>query len=101
MILHTVLFRLARPVSTESVDAFERSLRAFGAAAPHALGPAEVHRDLGLRQEGRSASEVSMRVAFRDEQAFSEYLASPEHVELVEAVIAPSCESWLSVQHSS
>ena len=98
MIKHTVLFRLNRPVDDTARDGFLAALREFGAEPPHAEGPATVSDDLRLRPEGRSVSEGMIEVRFADEEAFNAYLADPKHVALVQELLTPNCESWLSLQ---
>jgi len=102
MLTHTVLFRLHRPVDAVVKERFLGAVRAFGENPPFGLGPATVELDAGLRpEEGRSTVEASMTVQFPDADAFASYLAHPAHVDLVEKVLAPSCESWLSIQVES
>ena len=98
MIVHTVLFRLARPTSDVETAVFVAHCEAFADQAPHVLERPTVSVDLGLRPEGRSVSEVQMVVTFDDAEAFRTYLADPLHVAFAQDVLIPSCESWLSVQ---
>lgn len=101
MIIHTVILRLKRPVADGQRQQFIKILEEFGRQAPHAEGPAKVYADLQLRPEGNSVSEVLMEVNFTDAEAFQRYLADARHQELVEDVLLPRCESWLSVQAES
>jgi hypothetical protein len=100
MIIHTVICRVKRPADTDAATAFAEAAEAFGTQPPHALGPAVVARDLGLRPEGRSVSEVLLEVRFADEAAFHAYLADPAHVAFVENTMTPSLEGWLSLQRA-
>lgn len=101
MITHTVLFRLTRPVEAPAAAALHSAVESFGAAPPHALGPAEILTDAALRPEGRSVSESGMVVRFADAEAFAAYLADPAHVEFVEGTLLVHCETWLSIQTES
>ena len=101
MLTHTVILRLKRPVEAGSRTAFIEALTRFGATPPHAEGPALVAVDADLRPEGPSVAEASMVVEFADAAAFRAYLADGAHVDLVENVLRPSCESWLSLQSES
>lgn len=98
MITHTVIFRLKRPVSEDQQQGVIRAVQEFGRQPPFAAGPAEVRTDLQLRPEGRSVSEVLLELRFEDEEAFQSYLVHPKHQQLVQTVLEPHCESWLSVQ---
>lgn len=98
MIVHTVIFRLARPVSDAETAVFVAHCEAFADTAPHVLERPKVSVDLGLRPEGRSVSEVQMVVHFADVEAFRAYLTDPLHVAFAQDVLIPSCETWLSVQ---
>ena len=98
MIVHTVLFRLARPVSDASIAVFVAHCEAFADATGHVLERPVVTVDLGLRPEGRSVSEVQMVATFADAEAFRAYLVDPLHVSLAQDVLIPTCETWLSVQ---
>jgi len=99
MIKHTVILRLNRPTDPATTEGVIAQLREFGAEPPFAEGPATILVDLGLRPEGRSVSEVGMEVHFADAEAFASYLAAEKHVALVNDVLLPNCESWLSVQN--
>ena len=98
MIEHTVLLRLNRPVAETALAALRLALERFAAEAPGALEPGRVLWDLGLRGEGPSVSEASLRVRFSDAEAFSAYLAHPKHRQFVAETLVPHCESWLSTQ---
>lgn len=101
MIRHTVLFRMARTEGAADAGALRRvedALRAFAAAPPLALGPAEVAHDSGTRPEGPSVAELSFVAHFASLEDFRSYVGSPEHQRLATEVLVPHCESWLSVQ---
>ena len=101
MIRHTVLFRITRTEGTADAGALttvEDALRAFAAAPPLALDPAEVTRDSGTRPEGPSVAELSFVAHFANLDDFRAYVASPEHQRLATEVLVPHCESWLSLQ---
>jgi hypothetical protein len=98
MILHTVIFRLKRPVDAAAAQSFLDTLTAFGAEPPFGIGPGQIGTDLGLRPEGRSVSEASLQVNFADAEAFENYLVSAPHQSFVTDTLLPSCESWLSIQ---
>ena len=98
MIQHTVIFRLNRPVDEGTRTGFLSALHEFAASAPFAAAPPQVLTDLGLRPEGRSVSEGQMVAQFASVDDFRSYLADPLHIALVNDVLVPNCESWLSVQ---
>src|ERR1700712_5494378 len=98
MIRHIVVFRMNRPVDPAARTAFLDAVASFGENPPFADGPAVIRVDLDARPEGRSVSEALMEVDFADLDTFRNYLAHPAHIALVNDVLTPNLESWLSVQ---
>ena len=101
MIIHTVLFRLARPLRDGAHGALVDGLRAFAADPPHATGPAEVQDSLGLRGDSPRTADAMLVVSFPGPEVFDDYIAHPRHQALVSDVLEPHCEGWWSVQHAS
>jgi hypothetical protein len=98
VILHTVLFRLRRPVDDEARRQLVAALESFAAIAPHTSGPAAVLTNLQLREDNPRVADAAMQVTLPDAEAFQAYLAAPEHVALAKDVLAPLCEGWWSIQ---
>lgn len=101
MLVHTVIFRLKRSVNEDLLQDFVRAVREFGQNPPFASAPAEVRTDLRLRSEGPSVSEVLLELRFESEEKFHAYLAHPKHQRLVQDVLEPRCETWLSIQSAT
>lgn len=97
MVRHLVLFRLRRPVADGAAQRLLDALEAFAATAPEAER-ATVSAPLGLRGETPRTADAIIEVVFRDADAFHAYIASSQHVGLVQEVLEPSLEGWWAVQ---
>jgi hypothetical protein len=98
MILHTVLFRLNRPIDDAAKSAFLDELHAFAAEAPLVQTTPDVFPGLSLRPDNPRGADVMFQASFADADAFLGYIEHERHLRLVRDVVAPSCEGWWSTQ---